>query len=182
LSSVGSGAIVAGGVGALILLLLSNGFTKVKAFAEKNGDTTISGFDPNGKPINVQLKNDAVISPQFDQVRITTTRATFRDSNQPDFELKNQSSVIKRIFAISLVPDGTFQTDGIVKITLNEAPLFPITPLVVGDFQDVSGLNIPIPDTYGLKILPKESLRVFIASPTGSLVGLTIAIFIGELP
>ncbi len=84
---------------------------------------------------------------------------------------------------MSLVPDPTFQSDGIVKITLNEAPLFPITPLVAGDFQDVSGLNIPIPDTYGLKILPKDELRVFIASPpTGALVGMTVAVFIGELP
>jgi len=175
-------AIVAGGVGALILLLLSNGFKRVQAFAMENGDTRITGIDPDGKPINVQLKNDAVISPQFDQVRITTTKTTFPDSNSPSFELKNFSSVIKRIFAITLVPDGTFQADGIVKITLNEAPLFPITPLVAGDFQDVSALNIPIPDTYGLKILPKESLRVFIASPNGSLVGLTVAVFIGELP
>jgi len=175
-------AIVAGGVGALILLLLSNGFKKVQAFAMENGDTRITGIDPTGKPINVQLKNDAVISPQFDQVRITTTKTTFPDSNSPSFELKNFSSVIKRIFAITLVPDGTFQTDGIVKITLNEAPLFPITPLVAGSFQDVSALNIPIPDTYGLKILPKESLRVFIASPSASLVGMTVAVFIGELP
>jgi len=176
------GAIVAGGIGALILLLLSNGFTKVKVFAMENGDKQLTAISPEGKPVNVQLKNDAVVSPQFDQVRITTTDLVFPDSNQPNFELKNFSSVIKRIFAVSLVPDGTFQTDGIVKITLNEAPLFPITPLVVGDFQDVSGLNIPIPDTYGLKILPKESLKVFIASPTGSLVGMTVAIFIGELP
>ena len=175
-------AIVAGGVGALILLLLSNGFKRVQAFAMENGDTRITGIDPDGKPINVQLKNDAVISPQFDQVRITTTKTTFPDSNAPDFESKNFSSVIKRIFAITLVPDGTFQTDGIVKITLNEAPLFPITPLVAGSFQDVSALNIPIPDTYGLKILPKESLRVFIASPSASLVGMTVAVFIGELP
>jgi len=176
------GAIVAGGIGALILLLLSNGFTKVKAFATENGDTRLTAIDPNGKPVNVQLKNNAVITSQFDQVRSPPTNTVFNNSNQPDFELKNFSSVIKRIFAVSLVPDGTFQTDGIVKITLNEAPLFPITPLVVGDFQDVSGLNIPIPDTYGLKILPKESLKVFIASPTGTLVGMTVAIFIGELP
>jgi len=176
------GGAIAGGITALTIILLSNGFTQIKAFAQENGDTLLTAIDKNGKPINVQLKNGAVISPQFDQIRTTTTRTTFRNSNDPDYELKNTSSVIKRIFALSVVPDATFQAGGILKITLNEAPLFPITPLVAGDFQDVSALNIPIPDTYGLKILPKESLKVFIASPTGSLVGTTVAVFIGELP
>jgi len=176
------GAIVGGGITALIILLLSNGFTKIQQIGLKNGDTLLKAVDRNGVPVNVQLKNNAVISPQFDQVRITTSQLVFSNSNRPNFELKNNSSVIKRIFALSLVPDPTFQADGIVKITLNEAPLFPITPLVAGDFQDVSALNIPIPDTYGLKILPKDTLRVFIASPNGTLVGVTVAVFIGELP
>ena len=54
--------------------------------------------------------------------------------------------------------------------------------MIAGDFQDVSALNIPIPDTYGLKILPKEKLKIFIADPTGGTVSGTIAVFIGELP
>lgn len=177
------GGAIAGGITAVILLLITNGFSKIQQLTMQNGDTLIKAIDRDGKPINVQLKNNAVISPQFDQVRITTNSKVFPNSNQPNFELKNNSSVIKRIFALSVIPDGTFQSDGIMKITLNEAPLFPITPLVAGDFQDVSGLNIPIPDTYGLKILPKAELKVFIASPpTGALVGVTVAVFIGELP
>jgi len=176
------GGAIAGGITAVILLLVTNGFSKIQQIGMKNGDTLLKAIDKNGVPISIQIKNNAVISPQFDQVRITTSQVKFPDSNSPNFSLKNNSSVIKRIFALSLVPDPTFQGDGIVKITLNEAPLFPITPLVAGDFQDVSSLNIPIPDTYGLKILPKDELRVFIASPTGSLVGLTIGVFIGELP
>ena len=176
------GGAIAGGITAVILLLITNGFSKIQQIGLKNGDTLIKAIDKNGVPVNVQIKNNAVISPQFDQVRLITSRTTFPDSNRPNFSLKNNSSVIKRIFALSLVPDPTFQADGIVKITLNEAPLFPITPLVAGDFQDVSSLNIPIPDTYGLKILPKDELRVFMASPNGTLVGLTVAVFIGELP
>ena len=177
-----SGGAIAGGITALLVVLVSNGFTKLKAFAEENGDQLITGIDKNGAPISIQIKNGAVISPQFDSVRISTNVTTFPNSNQPNFELKNESSVIKRIFALSFVPDPVFQTDGILSITLNEAPLFPITPMIAGDFQDVSALNIPIPDTYGLKILPKRKLRVFIASPNGALVSGTIAVFIGELP
>jgi len=176
------GGAIAGGITAVILLLVTNGFSKIQQIGLKNGDTLIKAIDKNGVPVNVQIKNNAVVSPQFDQVRITTSQLVFPNSNRPNFELKNNSSVIKRIFALSVVPDPTFQADGIVKITLNEAPLFPITPLVAGDFQDVSALNIPIPATYGLKILPKDTLRVFIASPNGTLVGLTVAVFIGELP
>ena len=60
--------------------------------------------------------------------------------------------------------------------------MFPITQLTAGAFQDVDAINIPIPDTYGLKILPKNELKVFIWSATGALVNATIAVFIGELP
>lgn len=175
-------SLVAGGVGAIIALLISQGFQQVKAETNQVGDTIITGLDANGKPINVQLKNSALVSPQFDQVRITTDKKEFPDDNQPNFELKNNSGVIKRIFALTLIPDDSFKAGGIVKITLNEAPLFPITNLQAGDFQDVSALNIPIPDTYGLKILPKDKLKIFIADPTGGTVALTIAVFIGELP
>ena len=175
-------SLVAGGVGAIIALLVSQGFQQVRAETDRVGDTIISGLDQNGKPVTVTVKNNALVSPQFDQVRITSSNVEFPDENSPDFELKNNSGVIKRIFALTLVPDASFQAQGIVKITLNEAPLFPITNLQAGDFQDVSALNIPIPDTYGLKILPKDKLKIFIADPTGGTVALTIAVFIGELP
>lgn len=175
-------SLVAGGIGAVIALLLSQGFTGLKAFADSNGDTNITGLDPKGKPINVQIKNNAVVSPQFDTVRLTSSSLTFPNDNSPNFEFKNNSGVIKRIFALTLIPDASFQAGGITKITLNEAPLYPITNLQAGDFQDISALNIPIPDMYGLKILPKEKLKIFIADPTGGTVALTVAVFIGELP
>lgn len=175
-------SLVAGGVGAVIALLLSGGFTKIEQLAQANGDTILRATSKDGLVTNVQLKNNAVISPQFDLVRISTDRVSFRNSNQPDYFTKNESSVIKRIFALSIIPDSAFQTKGILKITLNDAPLFPITPLVAGNFTDISALNIPIPDTYGLKILPKDELKVFIASPDGTSVTVSVAIFIGELP
>lgn len=176
-------SLVAGGVGAIIGLLVSQGFQSVQAETNRTGDTIISGFDPSGKPIKVQLKNNAVVSPQFDFVRISSTNTTFPNENSPDYELKNESGVIKRIFALTFIPDSAFQAQGILKITLNEAPLFPISNIQAGVFQDTSALNIPIPDTYGLKILPKEKLKIFIADPTASgTISGTIAVFIGELP
>jgi hypothetical protein len=176
-------AILSAGVGAVVALLLANGFKKVEETIDsKTGNTVLRATREDGTIQNVQLKNNAVVSPQFDQVRISTSNTSFPNSNTPDYELRNESSVIKRIFALTFIPDASFQAQGILKITLNGAPLFPITNMVSGDFQDVSAFNIPIPDTYGLKILPKEKLKVFIADPTGGTVTGTIAVFIGELP
>jgi len=174
--------IVEAGIGAVVALLLSQGFTKITQSASAEGDTILSATRQDGESVNVQLKNNAIISPQFDFVRINASQTESSDENSPNYELKNTSSVIKRIFALSIVPDATFKSEGFIKILLNDTQMFPITNLTAGAFQDVDAINIPIPDTYGMKILPKKELKVFIWSATGALVNATIAVFIGELP
>jgi hypothetical protein len=174
--------IVEAGIGAVVALLISGGFTKITQSRTEEGDTILSATRSDGESVNVQLKNNAIISPQFDFVRITASQTEASDENTPNYELKNESSVIKRIFALSIVPDATFKAEGFIKILLNDTQMFPITNLVAGAFQDVDAINIPIPDTYGLKILPKRKLKVFIWSATGAVVNATIAVFIGELP
>ncbi len=175
--------ILSAGVGAVIALLLSGGAKSVtQRIDERTGDTILGVTQKDGSVTNVQLKNNAVISPQYDFVRISATRNTKSDDNQPQYLLKNTSSVIKRIFSISFVPDSTFKSEGFLQISLNGVTFFPITNPVAGNFQDVDSITIPIPDTYGLKILPKDELRVFIWSDTGALVNITLSVFIGELP
>jgi len=176
--------IVEAGIGAVVALLIGQGFSNITQNTDsKTGDTILSATRKDGESVNVQLKNNAVISPQFDFVRINATGQTkARDENRPDYELKNTSSVIKRIFALSIVPDPTFKAEGFIKILLNDTQMFPITNLNAGSFQDVDAINIPIPDTYGLKILPKKELKVFIWSATGASINATVAVFIGELP
>ena len=174
--------IVEAGIGAVVALLISGGFTKIKQSQTTEGDTILSATRSDGESVDVQLKNNAIISPQFDFVRITASQTEASDENTPNYELKNESSVIKRIFALSVVPDPTFKAEGFIKILLNDTQMFPITNLTAGAFQDVDAINIPIPDTYGLKILPKRKLKVFIWSATGAVVNATIAVFIGELP
>jgi len=174
---------VAGGaIGAIIAILVSQGFQQVRAETNGLGDTIVRGIDQNGKPVSVQLKNNAIISPQFDFARISASQTEASDEESPNFEFKNESSIIKRIFALSIVPDATFKSEGFIKILLNDTQMFPVSTLAVGSFQDVSAINIPIPDTYGLKILPKRELKVFIWSDTGATVSATIAVFVGELP
>jgi len=175
--------ILSAGVGAVIALLLSGGAKSVtQRIDERTGDTILGVTQKDGSVTNVQLKNNAVISPQYDFVRIQATRSTKSDDNRPQYFLKNTSSVIKRIFSISIVPDATFKNEGFLEITLNGVTFFPITNPIAGNFQDVDSITIPIPDTYGLKILPKHELKVFIWSATGVLINATIAVFIGELP
>jgi len=174
--------IVEAGIGAVVALLISGGFTQIKQKITSEGDTILSATRADGESVNVQLKNNAIISPQFEFVRISASQTEASDENSPTFELKNDSSVIKRIFALSIVPDATFKAEGFIKILLNDTQMFPISIPTAGAFQDVDAINIPIPDTYGLKILPKRKLKVFIWSATGALVNATIAVFIGELP
>jgi len=174
--------IVEAGIGALVAILLGQGFTKIQQSTSKDGDTILSATRSDGEKIDVQIKNNAIISPQFDFVRIQASQIKASDENSPTFELKNESSVIKRIFALSIVPDAQFKSEGFIKILLNGTQFFPISTLVSGSFQDVDSINIPIPDTYGLKILPKREIKVFLWSETGAQVSATIAIFIGELP
>lgn len=176
-------AILSAGVGALVALLLSGGAKSVtQRIDEKSGDTILGITKADGSVTNVQLKNNAVISPQYDFVRLSASRNTKSDDNDPQYFLKNTSSVIKRIFSISIVPDNTFKSEGFLQITLNGVTFFPITNPIAGNFQDVDSITIPIPDTYGLKILPKDKLKVFIWSATGATINATIAVFIGELP
>jgi len=176
-------ALLSAGVGAVVALLLQSGFKKVEETVDsRTGNTILKATREDGSVQNVQLKNNAVISPQYDFVRISNASAKRSNSNSPQYELKNESSVIKRIFSISIVPDATFKAEGFLAITLNGAPFFPISNLNAGDFQDVDSITIPIPDTYGLKILPKDKLKVFIWSSTGAVINASVAIFIGELP
>ncbi len=179
MSSLAIGA----GVGALVALLISGGAKSVtQKIDERTGDTILGVTRADGSVQNVQLKNNAVISPQYDFVRISASQTEKSDDNSPQYFLKNTSSVIKRIFSISIVPDATFKAEGFLTITLNGVTFFPITNPIAGNFQDVDSITIPIPDTYGLKILPKDELRVFIWSATGALINATLAVFIGELP
>ena len=175
--------VISAGFGALVALLITQGFTNIKeVFAEKTGDKILESTSPTGQILKVQLKNDAVISPQFDLVRITTSQTIKSNDENPNYELKNESSAIKRIFSLSIIPDSTMQTEGFVVVKLNGVQFFPITSGVAGNFTDISAINIPIPDTYGLKILPKDKLKVFIWNPSGNPINVSVAVFIGELP
>jgi len=175
------GTALGSAAGVIIGQLIAAGFTKVKESSDKLGNTIITGRSPSGDIIDVAIKNNAIISPQYDVVRVGTSD-TKRNDNTPNYFLKNESSVIKRIFALSIIPDATMQSEGLIQINLNETKFFPITAPAQGFLTDTAVFTVPIPDTYGLKILPKKKLEVFIWNPSGNPVNATVAVFIGELP
>ncbi len=173
-------AIVAGGVGAFIGFLLAQGFTDLKVFAE--GDTKIfTGRDANGKVFRVAFANEALANPQYDLVELTTGTTLLKKSFKAQFEIKNTSSVDKRVYTIGIVPDATFKTEGILEIFLNEVRLFPISNGVQGMFKNVSSLNIPIPANYGLQIKESFSLEVFVFNPSGNAATVNFSVFIANI-
>jgi len=173
-------AIIAGGIGAFIGFLLAQGFTDLRAFAEK-GVSILTGKDPNGKPFRVSIANETLANPQFDIVELDTGATTLKKPKTPQFTIKNDASGDKRIYTIGIVPDATFKTDGVMEIILNEVRLFPITSPKQGMFKNVSSVNIPIPSNYGLKIGESKKLEVFIWNPSAAAATVNFAVFIANI-
>ena len=80
--------IVEAGIGAVVALLVGQGLTNIRQSTTKEGDTLLSGTRADGTPVSVQLKNNAIVSPQFDFVRINASQTEASDENNPTFELK----------------------------------------------------------------------------------------------
>lgn len=166
-------------IGALAALLVERGFSQIKEEKGKNGIINITGLAPSGEKVTiVQLKNLTLASPQYDLLNIETTN-TIKDVNNPNYELGNDSSEDKRIYAIAAVPvDLTTQQDALLEIWLNGKRLFPITDPVQGMLKGVNEINIPIPPNEGLQLKESEKLQVFLWNPNGVNVSVTFGVFI----
>ena len=171
-------AIVAGGVAGLLAFLLAQGFTELSS-RTAGGITSIFGKDKNGKPFKVSVQNEALVNPQFDIVELDSG-VTTKKQRTAQFEIKNTSSTVKKIFAISIIPDAGMKTDGVIEVFLNESRLYPITDPSPGMLKGVSALNIPIPPNFGLRIDESKKLEVFVWTPNAVAVQTTFAVFIAN--
>jgi len=172
-------AIVAGGVGAFVGFLLSQGFTKIQSSTGKDGIFNIFGTNQNGKPFSVKIQNPALRSPQYGLTNLSTSVLKRPDEAQLEFE--NEGSGIKKVFTIGIIPtDSNTKSDGIMEIRLNQARLFPITTPSQGMFTGVTSVNIPIPPNFGLKINESDSLEFFIWSGGATPVNFTVSVFIAN--
>lgn len=94
----------------------------------------------------------------------------------PQFSFKSIDRDI-RIFIISLVPDATFKTKGIMQIKSNKADL--LEPTDAGVFTDLLEFSIPIPEN-GILLQRGESIEFFFWTSDGTSSAITLAGFVGE--
>lgn len=167
---------------AVTVLAVQLGFTKIQQSRGKDGFFSITALTKNGEKVTlVKLSNPTLGSPQYDLVNLNAT-ATTRDPDKPTYELKNDSSVDKRIFTIGIIPvDAATKTNAIIEVWLNERRLFPITASAAGMLSGTTAINVPIPPNFGLAINEKKSLQVFLWTPSAVPVSVTFAVFVANM-
>ena len=172
-----SGGVIGGITSGVVALLLAQGFQKVQAAS----DGTISGINKDGKPFKVKLANNAIAGAQYDLVELTTSISQSTKPSQPNYSIQNTQDTDKRVFALGIVPNALFKTEGIIEIFINKVRVFPITDPVQGFLSSVTSLNIPIPPNFGLKIKPRDKLEVFAWNPSLTpLTSVNFAVFLGD--
>jgi len=117
----------------------------------------------------------SIKSGEFLFERVTTS-ATKKPA-KPQIKLLNPfDDPSAKMMSLGLIPDATFQTNGIIEIHINRRKL--LGPTKAADFTDISDINLPIPDIAGLLFEPGESIEVFVWASSGT-VGIAIGAFVG---
>lgn len=172
-----AGSVVGGAVAAVVSLLLAQGFQKVEAAS----DGTITGLNQAGKPFKVKLANNAIAGAQYDLVELTASTTEVTKPKTPNYSIQNTQDTDKRVFALGIVPNSTFKSEGIIEIFINKVRVFPITDPSQGFLSAVTSLNIPIPPSFGLKIKPRDKLEVFVWNPSlTASTSVNFAVFLGD--
>jgi len=133
------------------------------------------------KAERVQLDNLTLESPQYFIETLDTLNLT-KKTKKAQFEIKNIKGRDTRVFGISLVPDSTFRRLGFIEVWLNEVRLLPANPTkAIGKLSNIDSLNVPIPQNFGLKILPDKKLEFFVYSFVGVTSKLNVTAFTGDI-
>lgn len=106
--------------------------------------------------------------------RATTTNIS--KQNDADLEFENPLDKEIVVKTVSIVPDSSFKTKGMMLIKVNGTTIFKNK--AVADFTDVSESIVEILE--GKTIDAKEKLEVFIWSPDATSVSLTSQVTFGE--
>lgn len=102
------------------------------------------------------------------QSNITATKQA--DDVKPDFVYKSQDTDVS-LSKISLVPDASFQTHGMICIKVNKTILLP--PTSVGDFTDLVAFTLPMKEE-GIKLRRGEQLEFWVWTDDGTASAITI--------
>ena len=134
-------------------------------------------FDKN---IKVQIDNKTIVGPQYHLLELDTL-TEIKKPRIPQFKIQNPQDADRRIFGLSFTPDAVFSSEGIINIFLNRVRMLPVEDRSQGMLSSVTALNVPIPANFGLKILPRQSLEVFIWNPSGNSAKINFSCFVGDL-
>jgi len=128
----------------------------------------------------VTFDNRTLIGPQYHILELDTLTET-RKPARPQFEVSNVQNTDRRIFGLSFTPDSIFSLEGVINILLNGVRMLPVLDRGPGMLSSITALNVPIPPNFGLKILPKKKLEVFIWNPNGNSAKINFSCFFGDI-
>ena len=107
--------------------------------------------------------------------RASTTSTTFPDLDSPDIEIKNPLDRDTTIKHLTIIPDGTFKTNGSVKIFVDDVKAFEND--AAADFTDIAELKIEA--ITGKAIKQKRSIKVLMKTSAGT-SKLALAVTFGD--
>jgi len=110
-------------------------------------------------------------APRID--RATTIATAKADVGNPDIEIKNPFDRKARIMGITLIPDSSFKTKGILQLDIARAPYF--TGMTAADFTDISTFSVPISDD-GYEVDANETVEIYIWTSDATSSALTAVV------
>ncbi len=166
-------------IGSVIGMLLGQGATKIQAIANKKKNELEISFNPikseKRETITIPLSKNADDFSYTELGRVSSTNQERQDT--PDLEFENPRKIDSTVTSISIIPDATFSTEGMLIITINKVKVF--SNKAVADFTDVNDALDKI--LRGKKIRASEKVRVFIWNGTASnAVALTVMVTFAE--
>ncbi len=121
------------------------------------------------KPQGVKIIQEPIESISLKLKRVTSTSTT--KPNTPNIEFKNPLDEEIKVKTISLIPNSSFKTKGIVQVLIDDVEVFLND--AVADFADIASLNIEL-SPQGKTIKRGKSVQVFIWSPDATSVSLAV--------
>ncbi len=163
-------------IGSVIGMLIREGATKIQAKTSKDKKSIEIGFNAksseNRETITIPVSKKADDFSLTEIGRVSSTNLGRPET--PDLEFDNPRKIDSTITAISIIPDTTFQTEGMVIITVNKVPVFKNK--AVADFTDVADALDTV--LRGKKIRASDKVRVFIWNGTGTANAVALTVFV----
>ena len=107
--------------------------------------------------------------------RASTTSTTFPDLDSPDIEITNPLDRDTTIKHLTIIPDGTFKTNGSIKIFVDDVKAFDND--AAADFTDIAELKIEA--ITGKAIKQNRSVKVLMKTSSGT-AKLALAVTFGD--